>query len=212
LVLATHNRHKVEELLAILRSTDGLEDLADDAVVSAADIGAPSPVEDGVSFEENALIKARAAAAATGIPAVADDSGLCVDLMGGAPGILSARWCGHHGDDQANLNLLLGQLGENLDPRQRGASFACAAALVTPDGTETTVRGEMRGVLITEPHGGGGFGYDPIFVPEEQPGTLTTSQMEAADKNAISHRGKAFRALAPAIAEVISAEPQESSA
>jgi len=209
LVLATHNRKKLVELRAILREQPGLDALPDDAVVTAGDLGAPEPVEDGVSFVENALIKARALAAATGLPAVADDSGLSVDVMGGAPGIFSARWSGRHGDDEANLELLLGQLADVRD-EHRGAAFVCAAALVTPDGREEVCLGEMPGTLVRAPRGDHGFGYDPIHVPAEQaagadgtPGTRTSSELEPAEKNAISHRGKAFRALAPEIAAAL---------
>ncbi len=210
LVLATHNRKKLVELVAILRSQPGLDALPDGAVVTAGDLFAPEPPEDGTSFEENALIKARALAQATGLPAVADDSGLSVDIMHGAPGIFSAWWSGRHGDDQANLDLLLAQLSEITDPAKRRAGFVCAAVLVTPDGTETVFRGEMRGTLVDAPRGTNGFGYDPILVPDDQapaadgtPGTLTSAELEPEEKNAISHRGKAFRALAPAIAAAL---------
>ncbi|QAY64672.1 RdgB/HAM1 family non-canonical purine NTP pyrophosphatase [Xylanimonas allomyrinae] len=210
LVLATHNRKKLVELVAILRTQPGLDALPDGAVVTAGDLGAPEPVEDGVTFEENALIKARALARATGLPAVADDSGLAVDVLGGAPGIFSARWAGRHGDDQANLDLLLAQLDAIADPQHRRAGFVCAAALVTPDGATQVFRGEMRGVLVTAARGTYGFGYDPILVPDEQdpaadgsPGTLTSAELTPEAKNAISHRGKAFRALAPAIAAAL---------
>ena len=210
LVLATHNRGKLTELRAILREQPGLDALPDDAVVSAGELGAPEPVEDGVSFVENALIKARALARATGLPAVADDSGLSVDVMGGAPGIFSARWSGRHGDDEANLRLLLDQLADVHD-EHRAAAFVCAAALVTPDGREEVCLGEMPGTLVRGPRGSNGFGYDPIHVPVEQapaadgtPGTRTSSELTPAEKNAISHRGKAFRALAPAVADALS--------
>ncbi|WP_277212418.1 RdgB/HAM1 family non-canonical purine NTP pyrophosphatase [Isoptericola croceus] len=209
LVLATHNRKKLVELLAVLRTQPGLDALPDDAVVSAGDLGAPEPVEDGVTFAENALIKARALAAATGLPAVADDSGLSVDVLGGAPGIFSARWAGRHGDDVANLGLLLAQLGDVPD-EHRGAAFVCAAALVTPDGREEVCLGEMPGTLVREPRGTHGFGYDPILVPAEQEpgpdgraGTRTSAELSPTEKNAISHRGKALRALAPQIAAVL---------
>lgn len=209
LVLATHNRKKLVELFAILREQPGLGDLPDGAIVTAGDVGAPEPVEDGVTFAENALIKARALCAATGLPAVADDSGLAVDVLGGAPGIFSARWSGRHGDDVANLELLLAQLSD-VRADHRGAAFVCAAALVTPDGHEEVRLGEMPGVLTTAPHGTNGFGYDPIHVPSEQqpapdgaPGTRTSAELEPAEKNAISHRGKAFRALAPSVAEAL---------
>ncbi len=209
LVMATHNRKKLAELLAVLRAQPGLDALGDDAIASAADLGVPAPVEDGVTFAENALLKARALASATGLPAVADDSGLAVDALGGAPGIFSARWAGRHGDDVANLELLLAQLAD-VRPEHRGAAFVCAAALVTPDGREEVRTGEMRGVLVTEPRGTNGFGYDPILVPAEQPpgpdggpGTRTSAELSGAEKNAISHRGKALRALAPAIAAAL---------
>lgn len=207
LVLATHNRGKLVELIAILRAQPGLATLPDGAVVTAGDLGAPEPVEDGVTFEENALIKARALARATGLPAVADDSGLAVDVLGGAPGIFSARWAGRHGDDKANLDLLLAQLAAITEPVHRRASFVCAAALVTPDGDEHVLRGEMRGTLVDAPRGTHGFGYDPILVPDAQapaadggPGTRTSAELSPEEKNAISHRGEAFRALAPLIA------------
>lgn len=210
LVLATHNRKKLVELRAILRDQPGLDALPDAAVVTAGDVGAPEPVEDGVSFVENALIKARALARATGLPAVADDSGLSVDVLGGAPGIFSARWAGKHGDDVANLELLLAQLSDVRD-EHRAAAFVCAAALVTPDGREEVCLGEMPGTLVRAPRGDHGFGYDPIHVPVEQapaadgtPGARTSSELAPAEKNAISHRGKAFRALAPAVAEALS--------
>ncbi|WP_402376216.1 RdgB/HAM1 family non-canonical purine NTP pyrophosphatase [Isoptericola rhizosphaerae] len=209
IVLATHNRKKLRELLAILRAQPGLDALPDDAVVTAGDLGATEPVEDGVTFAENALIKARALAAATGLPAVADDSGLSVDVLGGAPGIFSARWAGRHGDDVANLGLLLAQLGDVRDAH-RGAAFVCAAALVTPDGREEVCLGEMPGALVHEPRGVNGFGYDPILVPAEQgpgpdgrPGTRTSAELSPEEKNAISHRGKAFRALAAQIAAAL---------
>lgn len=205
LVLATHNPGKLSELRAIL--TPLVPGLEPEAIISAAAVGTPEPVEDGLTFAENALIKARALAEATGLPAVADDSGLCVDVLGGAPGIFSARWCGHHGDDQANLDLLLNQVSDVADPH-RTARFTCAAVLVVPGAEEPTViERSMKGRLLTAPLGDGGFGYDPIFVPvqEDEPGAAgrTTSQMSAEEKNAISHRGQAFRDLAPVLAELL---------
>ena len=203
LVLATHNAHKVVELRAILGpAVPGLDPAA---VVGARDVGAPDPAEDGLTFAENALIKARALAAFTGLPAVADDSGLAVDVLGGSPGIFSARWAGRHGDDAANLALLLAQLGD-IAPAHRGAQFVCAAALVTPDGREHVEHGYLRGVLATEPRGAGGFGYDPVLVPDGQAADAparTCAQLSPDEKNAISHRGQAFRALAPVIASVL---------
>jgi XTP/dITP diphosphohydrolase len=200
-VLATHNAHKVGELRAILAAT-GLDPAS---VVGARDVGAPEPVEDGVTFAENALIKARALAAFTGLPAVADDSGLSVDVLGGAPGIFSARWAGRHGDDAANLRLLLDQLAD-IAPPHRAARFVCAAALVTPDGVEHVEMGHLLGTLATEPRGDGGFGYDPVLVPDGQDPSAparTCAQLTPEEKNAISHRGQAFRALAPVIAAVL---------
>lgn len=208
LVLATRNEHKLGELRAILLPVvPGLR-AAD--VVSAADVDAPDVAETGVTFAENALLKARALAAHTGVPAVADDSGLCVDVLGGAPGVFSARWAGRHGDDAANLALLLDQLGD-VPAEHRGAQFRCAAALVTPGGAEHMAFGEMPGRLTTAPRGSGGFGYDPILEPDEQPAravgaTLTSAELTPEEKNAISHRGRAFRDLAPVIAEVLATQ------
>ncbi len=198
LVLATHNPHKLREVRAILAlAVPGLDPRD---VVSAPDLGAAEPVEDGVTFAENALVKARAIAAFTHLPAVADDSGLAVDVLGGAPGIFSARWCGRHGDDRANLDLLLAQLADVPDGH-RGAAFVCAAALVLPDGREAVRTGELRGHLLRAPVGESGFGYDPILVPAGE--TRSCAQLDPAEKNAVSHRGRAFRALAPRIAEVL---------
>jgi len=198
LVLATHNAHKVGELRAILAPVVPGLDAA--SVVGAAALGAPEPVEDGLTFAANALLKARALAAFTGLPAVADDSGLCVDVLGGAPGIFSARWSGRHGDDAANLDLLLAQLAD-IAPADRGARFTCAAALVTPDGAEHVEIAHLIGRLARRPRGTEGFGYDPVLVPlgEER----TCAELSPAQKNAISHRGQAFRALAPRIAETL---------
>ncbi|MDQ0374128.1 RdgB/HAM1 family non-canonical purine NTP pyrophosphatase [Cellulomonas humilata] len=198
LVLATHNAHKVGELRAILAPV--LPGLDPESVVGARDLGAPEPVEDGVTFIENALIKARALAAFTGLPAVADDSGLSVDVLGGAPGIFSARWAGTHGDDAANLALLLAQLADIAEPH-RSARFVCAAALVTPDGFEHVETGTLEGVLATEPRGAGGFGYDPILVPTGE--TRSCAELTPQEKNAISHRGTAFRALVPTLVRVL---------
>ena len=149
LVLATRNAHKVEELRAILSTL--LPELPAEAVIGAAGLDVPEPVEDGVTFEQNALIKARALARATGLPAVADDSGLAVDVLGGAPGIFSARWSGRHGDDRANLELLLAQLAD-VPAEHRGARFVCAAALVSPDGSEVVEIGEAGALFATPQH------------------------------------------------------------
>lgn len=200
LVLATHNAHKVGELRTILAEAGIGQATHDGVIVTAADLGAPDVRETGVTFAENALLKARALAAHTGLPAVADDSGLAVDILGGAPGIFSARWAGRHGDDVANLRLLLAQLGDVPEPH-RGAAFVCAAALVTPDGVEHVEHGELRGTLLVEPVGHGGFGYDPILRPDGE--TRSCAELTPSEKNAISHRGRAFRALAPAVAAVL---------
>ncbi|MCF6525609.1 RdgB/HAM1 family non-canonical purine NTP pyrophosphatase [Streptomyces sp. JJ36] len=196
LILATRNAHKVTELRAIL--ADAGLDL--DLVGADAYPEVPDVKETGTTFAENALLKAHALARATGHPAVADDSGLCVDVLGGAPGIFSARWAGTHGDDQANLDLLLAQLAD-IDDAHRGAHFACAAALALPDGTERVVEGRLTGTLRHTPAGDGGFGYDPILQPEGD--TRTCAQLTPGEKNAISHRGRAFRALAPHLRELL---------
>ncbi|WP_433889615.1 RdgB/HAM1 family non-canonical purine NTP pyrophosphatase [Streptomyces sp. CA-111067] len=189
LVLATRNAHKVTELRAILAETGlDVELVGADAYPQIPDVK-----ETGVTFAENALLKARALAEGTGLPAVADDSGLCVDVLGGAPGIFSARWAGRHGDDPANLALLLAQLAD-IDTPHRAAHFACAAALALPDGTTRVAEAQLRGTLRHTPTGNGGFGYDPILQPEDD--TRTCAELTPAEKNAISHRGKAFRTLA----------------
>lgn len=197
-VLASHNAGKLRELQRILAAA--VPGLAEEAVVSSAGIDLPDVVEDQVTFEGNALLKARAAAAATGLPAVADDSGLAVDVLGGAPGILSARWSGRHGDDAANNALLLAQLAD-IPERHRGARFVCAAAWATPDGQEIVERGEMPGRLLTAPRGEGGFGYDPLFLPDGE--SRTSAELDPAEKDAISHRGSAFRALATRVAPLL---------
>lgn len=201
LVFATGNAHKIAELEAIL--APAWEGYAPGVIARMSDFNAPEPKEDGASFEENSLIKARALVELTGLPAIADDSGICVDVMGGAPGIFSARWSGAHGDDAANLDLLLAQL-QDVPDRHRGAAFVSAAALVLPDGREFVERGEVRGVLIRERRGSGGFGYDPIFVPEGF--SRTTAELSPEEKNAISHRGRAFRALTPVIVSAVKGE------
>ena len=191
-VLATRNNGKIAELNRILADASfagriaGLDEFPD----------APDVPETGLTFADNALLKARAIAACTGLPAVSDDSGLTVPALNGMPGILSARWAGKHGDDQANLDLLLGQLS---DIDRRDAAFICVAALALPDGSaEWTATGVLAGSLTREPRGSNGFGYDPIFVPDGL--TVTTAELAPEQKDAISHRGRAFRALAPQIA------------
>jgi len=185
LVLATRNAHKVRELRRILAGFD--------VVGVDAFPGVPDVAETGVTFAENALLKAHAVARATGLPAVGDDSGLCVGVLGGAPGVFSARWSGRHGDDRANLELLLAQLSDVPD-QHRAAWFACAAALALPDGTERVAHGRLDGNVVRAPRGTGGFGYDPIFVPAGWDRTM--AELGPAEKDRISHRGKAFRALA----------------
>jgi XTP/dITP diphosphohydrolase len=198
LVLATRNAHKIAELSRILAAAGarvtlvGLESFPD----------APEVAETGLTFADNALLKAHAIAAHTGLPAVADDSGLCVDALHGMPGVFSARWSGKHGDDQSNLDLLLGQVS---DVTARGAQFVCVAALAQPgtdeDGgsrREWTMTGALTGSLTRAPRGSNGFGYDPIFLPDGA--SRTTAEMTPDEKDAISHRGRAFRALAPVIA------------
>jgi XTP/dITP diphosphohydrolase len=193
LVLATRNAHKVAELRPILaEALAATVDLDTELVGVDAFPGVEDVVESGVTYAENALLKARAVCAATGLVALADDSGLAVDILGGSPGIFSARWSGG-GGDRANLELLLAQLGDVPD-EHRGAGFVCAAALVTPAGREVVEHGRINGVLTREPRGDGGFGYDPIL---ELPDGRTLAQLGAEEKNAISHRSQAFRALAP---------------
>ncbi|MEY9950699.1 RdgB/HAM1 family non-canonical purine NTP pyrophosphatase [Leifsonia sp. EB34] len=194
-VLATHNPHKAREFQQILGDVvPGLEIVGYDG---------PEPVEDGVTFEANALIKARAAAAHTGLPALADDSGICVDVMGGAPGIFSARWAGRHGDAQANLRLLLDQLAD-LPDGARAAHFTATLALVSPDGTETVVEGLWPGRIGHEARGEHGHGYDPIFVPDGH--DATAAELGPEVKNAESHRSRAFAAIIPALREMVAAE------
>jgi XTP/dITP diphosphohydrolase len=198
LVLATRNQHKVEELRAIL--ADVCDELGLEIVGSGDFPDAPGVVEDGVTFEENARLKAVALVEHTGLPALADDSGLAVDVLGGAPGIFSARWAGRHGDDRANLDLLLAQLADVRD-EHRAAAFVCAAVLALPDGTVRSAEGRMPGSLAREPRGSNGFGYDPVLVVEG--GTRHAAELSPEEKNAISHRGKAFRALVPDLRELL---------
>lgn len=197
-VLASHNAHKLEELRRLLVPlVPGIELLAYDG---------PEPVETGVSFEENALLKARAAAAHTGLPAIADDSGIAVDVLGGCPGIFSARWGGPARSDTANVELLLWQLSDLAD-EHRAASFVCAAALALPGadrgagadagtGTadEVVIRAEWPGSVLREPAGAGGFGYDPIFRPEGE--SRSAAELTPEEKDARSHRRRAFTDLA----------------
>jgi XTP/dITP diphosphohydrolase len=190
-VLATHNPHKVEEFAAIVEATrPDLELVGYDG---------PEPVEDGVSFVENALIKARAAARHAGAPAFADDSGVSVEVLGGAPGIFSAYWAGHAKDPVANRRLLLDQISDIADPH-RAARFVSVIALVTPDGVERVVEGVWPGRIATQERGDGGFGYDPVFIPDGQ--DRTVGEWTDAEKAAQSHRARAFAALAPLLVEL----------
>lgn len=202
-LLASRNAKKLEEMHRIL------EPLVPGVEVLGLDDVAPydEPAEDQPTFEGNALLKARAGVAASGLPTLADDSGLCVDALNGMPGVLSARWAGLAKDDLANNRLLLEQLADVPDER-RTARFACAVALVLPDGTEHVVHGEMRGRVIREMRGSGGFGYDVVFVAEEHDPARggdgrTTAELAVADKDAISHRGRALRAVAPLVAAAL---------
>ncbi|MBO0982115.1 RdgB/HAM1 family non-canonical purine NTP pyrophosphatase [Microbacterium sp. SD291] len=190
IVLATHNPHKVAEFQQIVAKTrPDLEVVAYDG---------PEPVEDGVTFAENALIKARAASAHTGLAALADDSGICVDVLGGSPGVFSAYWAGQRKDAAANLELLLDQLRDIADPH-RAAHFNSTIALVTPDGQEHVVVGNWPGRLAHQASGGGGFGYDPIFIPDGQQAGAerTVGDFTAEEKQAQSHRARAFAELVP---------------
>ena len=194
-VLATRNAAKLRELARILGAEDSASrDGGEQIRLAGLDEfpRAPDVPETGATFEENALLKARAIADYTGLPAVADDSGLCVDALNGMPGVLSARWAGRHGDDKANLELVLAQVTDVPDTRL-GAQFVCAAALVVPAGAEWVVTGEVEGRLIRAPRGSGGFGYDPHFLDDTT--GQTGAELPLARKNALSHRGKAMRHL-----------------
>lgn len=193
-MLASNNARKLEELRRTFEATgSGVE------VVGLSEVcDAPPPEETGTSFAENALIKARAAVHCTGLPALADDSGIEVDALNRMPGIRSARWSGPRASDERNLRLLLDQTFD-LPPQRRHARFVCAMAFVHPDGTEFTKTATMEGHIIDEARGHNGFGYDPMFVPDAQPGDLTSAEMAPEVKDAISHRGQAVRAIVPAV-------------
>jgi XTP/dITP diphosphohydrolase len=198
-LLATRNRKKLAELQRILdRALGGTAvDL-----VGLDEVPAYGEVpETGLTFAENALLKAREGVRHTGLPTVADDSGLAVDALGGMPGVFSARWCGRHGDDKANLDLVLAQIGDVGDAH-RGAAFVCVAALVLPSGREHLIDGRQTGRLLRAPRGDGGFGYDPIFLGDGQ--TRTNAELTPQEKDEVSHRGKALRALARVIAKELS--------
>jgi XTP/dITP diphosphohydrolase len=197
LLLATRNKGKIEEFRRILEEIApgeielvGLDQFPD----------LPDVAETGSTFEENALLKARQMSAATGLPAIADDSGLCVDALGGDPGIFSARWSGVHGDDEANLLKVLDQM-KDVKGDDRSAYFICVAALALVDGTSHCEEGRFLGRLLDHPVGENGFGYDPIFSPHGY--TISSAQMSAEEKDAISHRGKALRAIAPHVRKMV---------
>ncbi|PFG28117.1 RdgB/HAM1 family non-canonical purine NTP pyrophosphatase [Corynebacterium renale] len=198
LLVASGNAKKLAELQRILdaRGLDSVE------LVSLKDVPAyPEPRETGRTFAENALIKARAGAAASGLPCVADDSGLVVDELQGMPGVLSARWGGSNASDQFNLELVLDQVKDAPDER-RGAAFVSVCALVTPNGQETLSEGRWEGTLLRAPQGDGGFGYDPIFSPVEHPGK-SSAELTPEHKDELSHRGKALAGLVPTIEALI---------
>lgn len=192
-VLASRNAHKIVEVRRILNAAGAQIDVIgiDDTGVDIPDIA-----ETGVTFEDNAIIKAQTVCDLTGLPAIADDSGICVDALNGMPGVLSARWAGGHGGDQANLDLLLAQLADIADDR-RGAQFVAVVALARPGLDPVTVTGIVSGSLLRARRGEGGFGYDPIFVPTGY--GVTTAELPAESKDAISHRGSALRQLAALI-------------
>lgn len=196
--LASGNQQKLAEMQRILEPlVAGIQVLGRDDVQTYDE-----PVEDGATFEANALLKARAGLAATGLPSVADDSGLCVDALNSMPGVLSARWSGQPKSDQRNNELLLQQLQDVPDER-RGAHFACAVSFCAP-GVELTVEGRMTGAVTRDCRGAGGFGYDVLFVPVEHTASgRTSAQLSVAEKDAISHRGRALREIAPQIAAVL---------
>lgn len=191
ILLASNNEKKAAELAEILAPI-GAKILKLSNVASYEE-----PIENGKTFADNALIKARAGAAHTDLITIADDSGLVVDELNGCPGVLSARWSGKHGDDEANKNLLLGQM-EHVPDERRQAAFVCVCAVVFPNGEEAVVEGRWDGQLLRKPQGDNGFGYDPIFLPaEEFPNGRSSAELSAAEKNSLSHRRKALDQLVP---------------
>ena len=197
LVLATRNQGKIEEFRRILEElAPGQIDLIDvDQFPHLVDVD-----ETGLSFEENSLLKARYTSEATGLPAIADDSGLCVDALNGDPGIYSARWAGTHGDDRANLEKVLDQL-KDVPDENRTAYFICVASLVLPDGRQKVAEGRFEGHILHSPVGNNGFGYDPIFQPLGM--SISSAQMSAEEKDLVSHRGKSLRSLAPHVIQML---------
>lgn len=195
-IIATHNMKKRDELQRILSPLGIRVLLAEEAGVELTDVE-----ETGTTFEENAFLKADSGCKESGMPCIADDSGLAVDYLGGAPGVYSARYAGEHGDDDANNQKLFKAL-ENVPDEERGAAYVSVVCCVYPDGRKIITRGECRGTIGYELIGNGGFGYDPMFYPVEYNGEKTMAQLTAEEKDAISHRGKAVRALAEQIGEV----------
>ncbi len=194
-IIATHNMKKRDELCRILSPLGIRIHLAEELGIELTDAE-----ETGVTFEENAYIKAKSACDESNMPCIADDSGLAVDALGGEPGVYSARYSGVHGNDDANNSKLLANLSNTPD-EERGAAFVSVVCCVYPDGRTITVRGECRGRIGYEPHGDAGFGYDPIFLPEEYNYEKTMAQLTSDEKDAISHRGRALRALAERISD-----------
>lgn len=197
--LASRNAKKLAEMQRILA-----EQIPGIVVLGLDDVAHyEEPVEDQPTFEGNALLKARAAVRETGLPSIADDSGLCVDALNQMPGVLSARWSGLPKSDERNNELLLAQLADVPEER-RGAHFACAVALCLPGGETHVVHGRMDGRIIREVRGAGGFGYDVVFVADEHAAeNLTSAELDPVEKDRISHRGKALRALAPVVAQAL---------
>lgn len=193
LLLATRNQGKIVEFRRILDAIapGAIELVGLDQFPDLHDVD-----ETGATFEENALLKAREMSEATGLPAIADDSGLCVDALNGDPGIFSARWAGSHGNDQANLDKVLEQL-KDVPDSERGAYFICVAALYLPDGRTFCEEGRFHGTILRTPVGENGFGYDPIFKPKGL--EISSAQMSSEEKDAVSHRGQALRAIAPVV-------------
>jgi len=204
--LATNNPKKLSELRRIVEE-QGLEI---DIITMTEVAPYPTPDETEWTFTGNALIKARAGARHTGLVAIADDSGVCVDALGGMPGVRSSRWAGPENDDIANLELLLRQI-DDVPPERRSAQFRAVVALVTPDAREFTFEGVMPGSLAFAPRGAGGFGYDPIFIADAQspPPKRTNAELTPAEKDAISHRGQALRAMLPTLAQELGQRSDE---
>ncbi|MBI3429985.1 MAG: RdgB/HAM1 family non-canonical purine NTP pyrophosphatase [Actinobacteria bacterium] len=196
-VLATRNLGKIEEFRRILDEihSDSIDLVGLEHFPELEDVE-----ETGETFLENALLKARTVCSETGLPSIADDSGLCIDALDGSPGIFSARWSGVHGNDRANIEKVLKEL-YSIPAQERGAHFTCVSAFVMPDGSETTAEGILQGLILTEPMGDHGFGYDPIFRPLGS--ALSLAQLNAREKDSMSHRGKSLRAIAPRVAAML---------